>query len=50
VVIDSHDRQRLSDYHQRFAAHCLRLEKLAEKFRMTYIQCSTTDDPLQTLL
>ena len=50
VVIDTHDRQRVLNYQQRFAAHCRRLENLAKKFHMTYIKCSTAEDPVQSLL
>lgn len=50
VVIDTFDRQRVLDYQRRFASHCQRLENLAKKFRMTYIKCSTADDPVQRLL
>lgn len=50
VVIDTHDRQCVLNYQQRFSAHCRRLEHLAKKFHMTYIQCSTVADPVQSLL
>lgn len=49
VVIDTRDRDRLSEYHQRFNTRCRYLEKLAQKFRMTFIQCCTTQDPVERL-
>lgn len=49
LVVDTHDQQRLADYQQRFASRCLYLENLAKKFRMTFIQCSTAQDPVQSL-
>lgn len=49
VVIDTRDRDRLSDYQQRFNARCHYLETLAKKFRMTFFQCSTVQDPVQSL-
>ncbi|MGR9114392.1 MAG: DUF58 domain-containing protein [Gammaproteobacteria bacterium] len=50
VVIDTHDRLRVQNYQQRFASHCRRLENLAKKYHMTYLRCSTADDPVQSLL
>jgi uncharacterized protein (DUF58 family) len=49
VVIDSTDRQRLLKYQQRFACHQQHLQTLAKKMGMAFIQCSTTDDPIQRL-
>ncbi|MEI6268861.1 MAG: DUF58 domain-containing protein [Methylococcaceae bacterium] len=49
VVIDTGDQQRLLNYQQRFAERLLRLESLAKKRGLTFIQCSTTEDPLQCL-
>ena len=49
VVIDTGDQQRLSAYHQRFAERQQRLELLAKKRGLAFIQCSTTEDPLQCL-
>lgn len=50
LVVDTYDRRRVLNYHQRFAAHCRRLENLSKKFQMTYLTCSTVDDPVRTLL
>ncbi len=49
VVIDTGDQQRILNYQQRFAQRLLRLESLAKKRGLTFIQCSTTEDPLQCL-
>ena len=49
VVIDTGDQQRLSAYQQRFAERQQRLELLAKKRGLAFIQCSTTEDPLQCL-
>ena len=49
VVIDTGDQQRILNYQQRFAERLQRLESLAKKRRLTFIQCSTTEDPLQCL-
>jgi uncharacterized protein (DUF58 family) len=49
VVIDTSDQQRVANYHQKFVDHSRHLENLAKKWAMTFIQCSTTDDPVQSL-
>jgi len=49
VVIDSSDAQRVFQYQQRFAERQQRLEQLAKKRRLAFIQCSTTEDPIQCL-
>ena len=49
VVIDSGDQQRILNYQQRFTRRLQRLESLAKKRGLTFIQCSTTEDPLQCL-
>jgi uncharacterized protein (DUF58 family) len=49
VVIDSSDAQRLLSYQQRFAQRQQRLEQLAQKRGLAFIQCSTVDDPLHCL-
>ena len=49
VVIDTGDQKRLSIYQQRFAERLQRLELLAKKRGLAFIQCSTTEDPLQCL-
>ncbi|TRW90323.1 DUF58 domain-containing protein [Candidatus Methylobacter oryzae] len=49
VVIDTGDRQRLLKYHQHFAQRLQQLEQIAKKMGLAFIQCSTTDDPIQRL-
>jgi uncharacterized protein (DUF58 family) len=49
VVIDTSDTQRSESYHQHFEHRRQQLEQLAKKRRMSFIQCSTTDDPIQRL-
>ena len=49
VVIDTGDQQRILYYQQRFSERLQRLESLAKKRGLTFIQCSTTEDPLQCL-
>ncbi|GAB4280692.1 MAG: DUF58 domain-containing protein [Methylomicrobium sp.] len=49
VVVDTRDARRLADYHRLFDERCRYLENLAKKLRMTFIQCSTAQDPVQSL-
>ncbi|MFI3118654.1 MAG: DUF58 domain-containing protein [Methylococcaceae bacterium] len=49
VVIDTSDRQRLLNYHRQFAERQDRLAQIAKKMGLGFIQCSTTDDPIQRL-
>ena len=49
VVIDTGDQQRLLTYHQRFAQRLQRLELLAKKRGLVFIQCSTVEDPIECL-
>ncbi len=49
VVIDTGDQQRLLAYQQRFSERLQRVEFLAKKRGLVFIQCSTTEDPLQCL-
>jgi uncharacterized protein (DUF58 family) len=49
LEIDAGDQQRTQQYRRRFEAHAAYLESLAKKMRMTFLQCSTTDDPAQVL-
>jgi uncharacterized protein (DUF58 family) len=49
VVIDSSDQQRLLSYQQRFIQRQQRLELLAKKRGLVFIQCSTVEDPIQCL-
>jgi uncharacterized protein (DUF58 family) len=49
VVIDTSDTQRVETYHQHFEQRLQRLQQLAKKRGLTFIQCSTIDDPMQCL-
>jgi hypothetical protein len=49
VVIDTGDRQRLLKYQQHFSGRLSQLEQIAKKMGLAFIQCSTTDDPIQRL-
>jgi hypothetical protein len=49
VVIDTSDAQRVETYHQHFEQRLQRLQQLAKKRGLTFIQCSTIDDPVQCL-
>ncbi|WP_432742972.1 DUF58 domain-containing protein [Methylobacter sp. G7] len=49
VVIDTGDRQRLLKYQQHFTQRLYQLEQIAKKLGLAFIQCSTTDDPIQRL-
>ena len=49
VMFDATDKDRLLSYQQRFEQRKLQLETLAKKQGLTFINCSTVDDPLQCL-
>ena len=49
VVIDTGDQQRLLSYQQRFVQRLQRLELLAKKRGLVFIQCSTVEDPIDCL-
>jgi uncharacterized protein (DUF58 family) len=49
VVIDASDQQRLAAYQQRFVERLERLEFLAKKRGLVFMQCSTVEDPIQCL-
>ena len=49
VVVDAGDQKALSEYHQRFIERLQRIESLAKKTGLAFIQCSTQDDPVQCL-
>jgi len=49
VVIDTGDRQRLLKYQQHFTRRLYQAEQIAKKMGLAFIQCSTTDDPIQRL-
>jgi len=49
VIVDSRDQQLLLNYQQRFTQRLHRMELLAKKRGLAFIQCSTSEDPLQCL-
>jgi len=49
VVIDTSDQQRLISYQQHFVQRQQRLVLLAKKKCLKFIQCSTVEDPIQSL-
>jgi uncharacterized protein (DUF58 family) len=49
VVIDAGDQQRLLKYQQHFNQRLQQLEQISKKMGLAFIQCSTTDDPIQRL-
>jgi uncharacterized protein (DUF58 family) len=49
VVIDTSDEQRLKNFQQLFTLRLQRIESLAKKRGLTFIKCSTSEDPLQCL-
>jgi predicted P-loop ATPase/GTPase len=49
IVIDTNDQQRLLSYQQRFDQRKQGLELLAKKRGLKFIECSTSEDPLQCL-
>ncbi len=49
VFIDTGDHQRLVKYQQHFTERLERLEQLAKKQGLAFMQCSTTDDPILRL-
>jgi hypothetical protein len=49
VVIDTGDTQQILSYQQRFQQQQYYLQQLSKKLRLTLLQCSTVDDPLEVL-
>ena len=49
VVIDASDQERILSYQQRFVQRQQRLELLAKKRGLVFIQCSTLEDPVHCL-
>jgi uncharacterized protein (DUF58 family) len=49
VFIDSGDKQRILNYQQRFQQQQHYLQTLSKKWRVTLLQCATTDDPVEVL-
>ena len=49
VVIDTSDKQRLTNYQLRFEERLRKLKRIASRSGLALIQCSTQDDPVQCL-
>lgn len=49
IIVDSSDKQRLANYQHRFQQQQDHLHTLSKKWRMTLLQCSTNDDPLEVI-
>lgn len=49
LFIDSGDKQRILNYQQRFQQQQQYLQTLSKKWRLTLLQCATTDDPVEVL-
>ncbi len=49
VTIDTSDQQRLWQYQQRFIQRQHYLQQISRRYKMTYLLCSTTDDPVRLL-
>jgi uncharacterized protein (DUF58 family) len=49
VVVDTSDKQRLTQYQQHFELRLQRLELLAKRMGLILIQCSTAQNPIQQL-
>jgi uncharacterized protein (DUF58 family) len=49
VVIDTSDKQRLTQYQQHFELRLQRLELLAKRMGLILIQCNTAQNPIQQL-
>jgi uncharacterized protein (DUF58 family) len=49
VVIDTSDKQRISNYQLRFDERLQKLKRIALRRGLALIQCSTQDDPVQCL-
>lgn len=49
VVIDTGDSQRILNYQQRYQKHLDNLQKMSKKLGLAFLQCSTTDNPIDIL-
>lgn len=49
VIFDANDQQQLINYQQHFEQRLQQVQQIAQKKAMTFVQCSTTDDPIQAL-
>lgn len=49
VVVDTSDQQRLLTYHLHFEQRLQRVQQIAKKRGLGFVQCNTADDPIQCL-
>ncbi len=49
IVIDAADTQKINHYQLHFQQRCLLLQQLSLKLRLIWLQCSTTDNPVEVL-
>ena len=49
ILVDFSDSQRLASYHQHFIERQQKIASVAKKMGLAFIECKTTDDPLQIL-
>ncbi|MGR9088547.1 MAG: DUF58 domain-containing protein [Gammaproteobacteria bacterium] len=49
VIIDARDERRLSLYRERFETRLQSIRQIARKLDLSFLMCSTTDDPVQCL-
>lgn len=49
VIFDANDQRQLINYQQHFEQRLQQVQELAKKKAMMFVQCSTTDDPIQAL-
>jgi len=49
VIFDANDQRQLINYQQHFEHRLQQVQQIAKKKAMMFVQCSTTDDPIQAL-
>jgi len=49
VIFDANDQQQLINYQRHFEQRLAQVQQIAKKKAMAFVQCSTTDDPIQVL-
>lgn len=47
VVIDAGEKQRIFNYQQRFQRHQHYLKTMSQQLNLSFLHCTTTDDPLE---
>ncbi len=49
VLLNTYDRQRVDNYKKKFMAHQMRLRDISRQCRMPFLECLTTDKPIEIL-